>query len=48
MVPSAATIEQICAKMAPVYPNVVTMRGQQKALNGQGEPSRALGNTGEP
>ena len=36
-----------CAKIAPVYPNVVTMRGQQKAKDGQGEPRRAMESPGE-
>ena len=35
-----------CAKIAPVYPNVVTMRGQQKAKDGQGEPRSAMESPG--
>ena len=35
-----------CAKISPVYPNVVTMRGQQKAKDGQGEPRSAMESPG--
>ena len=41
MAPSAAALSPNCANIAPVYPNVVTMRGQQRAKDAQGEPRRA-------
>ena len=47
MAPSAVTFAPNCDNMAPVYPNVVTMRGQQKAKDSQGEPRRAMESPGE-
>ncbi len=46
MAPSAAAFAQHCAKMGPVYPNVVTMRGQQRAKDAQGEPRRGMESPG--
>ena len=47
MAPSAAAFAPNCNKIAPVYQNVVTMRGQQKAKDGRGEPRRAMETPGE-
>jgi hypothetical protein len=41
MAPSAAALASNCDNIALVYPNVVTMRGQQRAKDAQGEPRRA-------
>ena len=41
MAPSAAAFASNCDNIALVYPNVVTMRGQQRAKDAQGEPRRA-------
>jgi hypothetical protein len=41
MAQSAAAFASNCENIAPVYPNVVKMRGQQRAKDAQGEPRRA-------
>ena len=41
MAQSAAAFASNCDNIAPVYPNVVKMRGQQRAKDAQGEPRRA-------
>ena len=44
MAPSAAAFALNCDNIALVYPNVVTMRSQQRAKDAQGEPRRAQQN----